>query len=162
MARTRRTRLCKNACGRPVRRVRGALWCSACVAKLPKKVCRECGEEFHPDRMTGPRCKPCASSKAHAKRVLDTYSITADQYAAILAAQGGACYICRRKPGLKRLACDHDHRCCPGPVSCGRCVRGLLCRNCNRDVLGHLKDDVTALERAIAYLTNPPAREVLR
>ena len=103
----------------------------------------------------------CASSKAHAKRVLDTYSITADQYAAILAAQGGACYICRRKPGLKRLACDHDHSCCPGPVSCGKCVRGLLCRSCNRDVLGHLKDDVAALQRAIDYLTNPPARKVL-
>ncbi|HET8768702.1 MAG TPA: endonuclease VII domain-containing protein [Pedococcus sp.] len=129
---------------------------------MPKKTCSVCGGEFQPDRMTGPRCKPCASARAHSRRLEETYSITAEQYAQILAAQGGACYICRRKPGLKRLACDHDHSCCPGPVSCGKCVRGLLCRSCNRDVLGHLKDDVAALRRAIEYLTTPPARKVLK
>jgi hypothetical protein len=111
--------------------------------------------------MTGPRCKPCASAKNHEKRVADTYGLKPGQYAELLAFQGGVCFICRRKPGLKRLACDHDHSCCPGPVSCGKCVRGLLCRSCNRDVLGHLKDDVAALQRAIDYLTNPPARKVL-
>jgi hypothetical protein len=110
---------------------------------------------------TKTRCKACASSRAHGKRVQETYSITPGQYAQILAAQGGVCFICQRKPVAKRLACDHDHSCCPGPVSCGRCVRGLLCRSCNRDVLGHLKDDVAALQRAIDYLTDPPARAVL-
>ncbi|MGH7867573.1 MAG: endonuclease domain-containing protein, partial [Candidatus Dormibacteraceae bacterium] len=36
-----------------------------------------------------------------------------------------------------------------------------LCKPCNRDVLGHLRDDPAALQRAIDYLTNPPARAVL-
>lgn len=156
-----RQRPCAGCSVRPVRRVRGAKFCSPCVARLPKKECVACGERFHPDRMTGPRCKPCASRLAHAKRVADVYSITPEQYAALLAHQGGSCYVCRRVPRSKRLAVDHDHSCCPGPTSCGRCVRGLLCRSCNRDVLGHLKDDPAALQRAIDYLASPPARAVL-
>lgn len=111
--------------------------------------------------MNGPRCRPCASSKAHQKRVGETFGLQPGQYAALLAHQGGRCFICHRRPVSKRLAVDHDHSCCPGPTSCGKCVRGLLCRNCNRDVLGHLKDDVEALQRAIDYLRRPPAPEVL-
>lgn len=102
-------------------------------------------------------------ARARAAHVERTYSITEEQYQAILAAQGGTCYICRRARGTgrRRLAVDHDHSCCPGPVSCGRCVRGLLCKPCNRDVLGHLRDDPEALQRAIQYLENPPAKAVL-
>jgi hypothetical protein len=69
-------------------------------------------------------------------------------------AQGGRCYICQRATGARRrLAVDHNH-------ATGE-VRGLLCKPCNRDVLGHLRDNTEALQRAIDYLTNPPARRVL-
>ncbi|WP_424923390.1 endonuclease VII domain-containing protein [Actinocrispum wychmicini] len=68
--------------------------------------------------------------------------------------QGGRCAICQRATGRgKRLAVDHNH-------ATGE-VRGLLCKPCNRDVLGHLRDDVSAFERAIVYLTDPPARRML-
>lgn len=92
-----------------------------------------------------------------------TYSITEAQYQALYEAQGGLCALCRRAKGTgaKRLAVDHDHACCPGPVSCGECVRGLLCTSCNKGVFGHLRDEVAAFDRGKDYLLNPPARRVL-
>src|SRR6516162_4265773 len=63
------------------------------------------------------------------------FRITADEYEAILAAQGGGCALCGRKQGSnkRRLHVDHDHRCCPTVnISCGKCIRGLLCQGCNQ------------------------------
>jgi hypothetical protein len=83
------------------------------------------------------------------------YGITAEEYAKILDAQGGKCYLCQRATGArKRLSVDHDHK--TGEV------RGILCGPCNRDVLGHARDSIEFFERCIEYLTNPPARAVLR
>jgi len=58
-------------------------------------------------------------------------AITSEQYEAMLSAQHGACAICERPETGRRLAVDHDKKCCPGKYSCGRCVRALLCRACN-------------------------------
>jgi hypothetical protein len=103
--------------------------------------------------MQGTRCRPCISRINHGKRVQEVYGISAEDYQRLLEAQDGKCAICRRKPGAKRLAVDHDH-------TTGE-VRGLLDRGCNRDVLGHLREDTEALQRAIEYLNDPPARRVL-
>jgi len=69
------------------------------------------------------------SSRAFSLRF--KYKISPEQYDAILAAQGGVCAICKRPPGARRLGIDHDHNCCPGKYSCGKCIRGLLCGFCN-------------------------------
>ena len=109
----------------------------------------------------GPRCvthnrakRRARSQTAWAARIKDTYDLTADEFDQILAYQRGTCAICQRATGLrKRLSVDHDHA--------TGFVRGLLCGPCNRDVLGHLRDDPAALQRAIDYLTNPPAFAVV-
>jgi hypothetical protein len=36
-------------------------------------------------------------------------------------------------------------------MTCGRCIRGLLCQRCNQ-VLGKMQDSPLLLKRAIAYL----------
>jgi hypothetical protein len=96
---------------------------------------------------------------AAGRRVQVTYSLTPEQYDALYAAQGGRCAICRRGKGTarKRLAVDHDHACCVGPTSCGKCVRGLVCGPCN-DVLSHFRDDPTAFERGAEYLRQWPSQ----
>lgn len=75
---------------------------------------------------------------------------------ALWEAQGGLCASCHR-PMVRggrdqNSACvDHDRRCCPGKKSCGKCVRGVIHRNCNL-VLGYAKDDLRVLRSAIEYL----------
>lgn len=101
----------------------------------------------------------------HDRYVQKTYGLAPGQYAALYEAQGGLCAICGPKTGrngsTKRLAVDHDHACCPGPKSCGKCVRGLLCLGCNK-LLGLWGDDPGMFERGAVYVRNPPAWKVLR
>jgi hypothetical protein len=91
-------------------------------------------------------------------QMLRKYGLTIEAYEVILAAQNGVCRICELpettlgKNGIARRLCvDHDHSCCPGKVTCGKCIRGLLCIRCNA-ALGHFRDDPKNLVAAIAYL----------
>lgn len=80
------------------------------------------------------------------------YGISADDYEGLLVRQGGACAICHgTNANGYALSVDHDHGCCPGNRSCGRCVRGLLCSRCNFAV-GHMGDDPIRLRAAADYL----------
>lgn len=83
--------------------------------------------------------------------LLRNYGISLERYVEMFDAQEGRCSICQRTQA-KALAVDHDHACCPGKRSCGRCVRGLLCSRCNV-ALGNFQDDPSIMERAIAYVT---------
>lgn len=93
-------------------------------------------------------CKRCVSYSSVPRK----YRITVDQYSRTLETQGAACAICRKQDAAgRRLHVDHDHKCCPGQRSCGRCVRALLCGKCNVG-LGAFDDDVSVLLGAIEYL----------
>jgi hypothetical protein len=92
------------------------------------------------------QCKRCVRRPYLAK-----YGLTQERYDELLEAQGGVCAICQQPPS-RAFDIDHDHNCCPQGSSCGKCVRGLLCFNCN-SALGKLKDDVESLKRAVTYLT---------
>lgn len=69
----------------------------------------------------------------------------------MLESQGGCCAICRQPEKLTtRLHVDHDHRCCNTHKTCGMCVRGLLCANCNHKL--STLEDVEWVEAANKYL----------
>lgn len=68
----------------------------------------------------------------------NTYGLSREAYEAKVEEQGGACAICKQAPGEDGFHVDHDHSCCPGKKSCGKCVRSLLCSYCNR-FLGKLE-----------------------
>lgn len=131
------------------------------VAAVPRSQRR-------PAPYPGPRCathdrevRRARKAARHGAYVQKTYGLGENDYGLMYEAQNGTCAICQRANGATRkLSVDHDHKCCNGPVSCGYCVRGLLCRPCN-DMLGHARDDWQMFARAIRYLNNPPATDVL-
>ena len=92
--------------------------------------------------------------ETHYQRIVK-YGVTPDRFDQILAEQGGGCAICSSPQSeLKHaLVVDHDHSCCPGKRSCGRCVRGILCRACNVGI-GNLRDDPRLVRSALNYLTH--------
>lgn len=106
----------------------------------------------------GPRChshnrakKTQRKNVTREQRWEQIYGITAEEYWEIYELQGGVCYICQRAKGTgkRALSVDHCHR--------TGVVRGLLCLPCNRNILGHARDDIDFFERAIEYLNSPPA-----
>lgn len=58
------------------------------------------------------------------------------------------CEVCHT---IEQLQIDHDHRCCDGSFSCGKCVRGALCRSHNH-ALGDLRDDLADALALIEYI----------
>lgn len=129
---------------------KGQYWCLDCQAYLsPKKFTTLKSGKIPP------RCRKCDSARQHALRIQKVYGITIEAYNLLLEWQGGVCYICRKPSRVRRLAVDHDHK-------TGK-VRGLLCRRCNREILGYFANDqVDVFQRAIDYLTEPPLEQVVR
>lgn len=137
---------------------------------MSEKKCKDCPPEYkRAAPFPGPRCythhhakKKADRKRNHDRYVQKTYGLSQGEYEQLYRAQGGKCWICQRATGKSRnLAVDHDHKHCSGPRGCRECVRGLLCSRCNHDLLGHCRDSVEMLQRAIDYLTSPPARDIL-
>ena len=82
------------------------------------------------------------------------FRIRESDYEKMLVSQNFSCAICgaHQSTQNKAFAVDHDHSCCDGKKSCGKCIRGLLCFECNIG-LGKFKDDKELLIRALAYLS---------
>ena len=153
-------------------------WCKVCVREydlaeddpkriMPRKLqgekihCRKC--ERYLDKTDFPKlrkngkyltytyCLECDNLIGHIGN-LKNYGLTRDDYVNMEKSQNGVCKICGEPEKYKkRLSVDHDHACCSGSKSCGKCIRGLLCSNCNR-VLGQVNDNVETLQTMIEYL----------
>jgi Recombination endonuclease VII len=143
------------------------------------KVCAHCGEEWvktasgasKRTKYCSDACFTAAMKKQDDERKVRNkpkrtawmrqarYKLTAEDFSQMFDDQDGCCAIC----GLQtekdstdrkaRLYVDHDHSCCEGgnAMTCGNCVRDLLCWWCNSG-LGLFKDDPARLRDAAIYL----------
>lgn len=109
---------------------RGDRWCSRHREWLPEKSFSGTGKSW---------CREC--------RRVDRYKLSSKQLAALLKQTKGKCSICRTRAAD---VIDHDHACCSGRRTCGRCVRGLICRQCNA-AIGVLTEE--GLKRALIHLS---------
>lgn len=123
---------------------------------------------------TAPYCRPCMAAwmRGHRKdrpalqtrtERLRNYGLTQAQFDARFEAQGRKCAICpRTEPaghGTGGWHVDHDHACCTARKrSCGKCIRGILCSNCNL-MIGNGQDDPAILQAGAIYLLAYSARK---
>lgn len=127
-------------------------WCKACISSYNKSRYAALTEEERSARISkGVRHR---QESGYFLRV--RYGISPEEYQILLAKQDGVCAICGGPPkGKRRFSVDHDHKCCPGEITCGRCIRGLLCITCNVQLGTYENAEWTV--RADNYLAQPPA-----
>jgi hypothetical protein len=134
------------------------------------RICKECEPRKKPldAPYEGPRCyrhhkarQVHVKAQARQRYVSSTYNLPPGFVEALFEMQGGRCYWCQLAMGKSRnLPIDHDHKCCPGKVSCGKCVRGLLCHECNQFIGRRMRDNPDTIRRGAQYLHDPPAQRL--
>ena len=137
-------------------------------ATVTEKTCSKCrttrpSGEFSKNRQSrdglNRHCKRCTreqyisnSDKINARHRDARYGLLAGAWEALFESQGRRCAICgSASPRGRGWATDHDHACCPGRKTCGKCIRGILCVPCNAG-LGIFQDNPETLRSALEYL----------
>jgi hypothetical protein len=150
---------CQNGCRLPASSLSGL--CTSCKKRggLPPKrrnainstarrSCTICKKFFPVEAFIqhSHRCLDCHREYKRWNRIKNHYGLTKEQYLAL----GNKCFICG---STEKLNVDHDHSCCSGPKTCGKCVRGLLCMNCNLTI-GKYNDNPEVFIKMSRYLND--------
>lgn len=122
-------------------------------------ICKEVKETsaFYSNKNTRDRlssaCIPCSRVRSRAYITKHRYGLTIESYQAMLEAQDNSCAACGIEfDEVTRPNVDHDHKCCSGVKTCGKCVRGLLCSKCN-SMAGAIEYNLPYLDDVLRYLT---------
>lgn len=76
------------------------------------------------------------------------HGISKEQYIDMINQHKGKCHSCKDRDAV---SIDHNHSCCAGSTSCGKCIRGVLCNQCNT-ALGLLQDNKEKIKGLLKYL----------
>lgn len=145
-------------CGLQCRNLSLAEWRKSNRTALKAQIkCTMCAQWFvrnsGSQKYCSPSCVDNAKKIGHLRWSLSArYAMSVDAFNEIVQRQGNACAICQESfANRKSIHVDHAHSCCNSSVSCGRCVRGFLCRRCNQ-LLGMAEDRTDILTQAVEYL----------
>lgn len=107
--------------------------CAWCKRTLPRECYTPTVVKNFANGWTKVQCKTCHRARQK--------GISFEEMRRMYAAQDSKCGSCKTSFPMETLHIDHDHRCCPRyrpsdgkrtNKACGACVRGLLCKKCNR------------------------------
>lgn len=94
--------------------------------------CRTCHNAYVRERYYHKDRTPKEKERARTYARTYRYGLNQEKFDALMESQNSSCAVCKETfTEAVRPHVDHDHRCCPGRVTCGLCVRGLLCLQCN-------------------------------
>ena len=99
--------------------------------------CRVCANKYRNTWALGDRSENTQLHRAREfAREMKKYGTTVEWYRDKLIEQSGICALCKHLSHhhgpIQRLQVDHNHDCCDlHTKSCGKCLRGLLCADCN-------------------------------
>lgn len=103
--------------------------------------CKECNKEHKREWLKTNR------SKVKVNTLWSKYRLRPEDYQALWDRQKGKCALCSTSTPTE---IDHDHKCCSGKTSCGKCVRAILCKRCNI-LVGFLEKDIGITRKALRY-----------
>ena len=121
--------------------------------------CKPCKKEYDNQNRVKYYRKPYNRLMRYNQHIRLRYSLTLEDLNTLYLEQNGQCPLCLKElsnPTLEDAIrwesnIDHNHACCPSDTTCGKCIRGLLCRDCNL-MIGHAKDNLETLKKAVEYL----------
>lgn len=94
-------------------------------------ICTGCGKI--PAKENRFQCEKCLAKSVRIQRKM-LYGLSQESHERQVECQK-SCAICGLLFDSSRSPYhDHDHECCAGQRSCGKCLRSLLCRQCNWNV----------------------------
>jgi hypothetical protein len=154
-------------CDEPRRRVQAARYCEQHATSKDYKTtspiveCAYCGEP-HPIPQDK-RYQICTHCHHQYAALINQASMHQMQLAALVGyMRDPICALCTKRFYVGRsstrsaFAIDHDHSCCNGQRSCGKCIRGVLCSSCNLS-LGHVESMIgrAGLDHLVDYMKGP-------
>ena len=96
------------------------------------------------------QCRMDSPTYKREGHLLRMFNMTLAQWELKAASQDNKCALCKRD-FVYTPHVDHAHSCCPGQKSCGKCIRDLLCHNCNT-AIGNLLESPELLRAAADYI----------
>jgi hypothetical protein len=116
-----------------------------------RNICKRCHTDYMLNYYEQKNDKRDAKNKMNTKYVAPwkRHHLTEKEYNSLLNMFNGRCHVCREE---EATSIDHDHTCCPQNRSCGKCVRGILCRGCNT-ALGSLKENNNTISNLLKYIS---------